>query len=105
MELLIDDLYLHLGLRWIKLLGLSASTTDHQDVRPEVYIPSYLFLPGVTRQLSYPMSTTLDPALVRLESGTDEVLPVGIPADRRRQIGHHELSLPEMVQAKEMGTD
>lgn len=105
MELLIDDLYLHLELRLIKPLVLSESTTDLQDVRPEDYIPSYLFLPDEIRQLSYPMPTTLDPALVRLESGTDEVLPVGIPADRRRQIGHHELSPPEMVQAKEMGTD
>jgi len=105
MGLLIDDLYLHLELRLIKPLDLSASTTDLQDVRPEDYIPSYLFLPDETRQLSYPMLTTLDLAPVRLELGTDEVLPVGTPADRRRQIGHHELSLPEMVRAKEMGTD
>jgi hypothetical protein len=51
------------------------------------------------------MPTSLDLALVRPESGTDEGLQVGTPADRRRQTGHHGLSPPEMVRAKEMGTD
>jgi hypothetical protein len=105
MGLRIDDLYLLHEPRSIKLLALLESTTDPQDVLPEDYIPSYRSLPDVTRQLSYPMPTSLDRALVRLESGTDEVLPVGIPADRRHRIGHHEPSPPEMVRAKETDTD
>jgi Ni,Fe-hydrogenase maturation factor len=105
MELRIDGLYLHHELRLIKLLDLSESTTDPQDVRPEVCIPSYRSLPDVTRQLSYPMPTTLDPALVRLESAMDEVLRVETPADRPRQTGHRGQSRLEMVRAKEMDTD
>lgn len=105
MGLRIDDLYLLLEPRSIKLLGLLESITDPQDVRPEVCIPSYRSLPDVTRQLSYLVPTTLDRALARLGSGTDEVPPVGIPADRRRQTGHHELSPPEMGRAREMDID
>jgi hypothetical protein len=105
MGLLIDDLYLLHEPRSIKLLALLESTTVPQDVRPEDYIPSYRFLPDVTRQLSYPMPTTPDLALVRLESEMDEELQVGTPADRRRQTGHHGLSRPETGRAKEMGTD
>jgi hypothetical protein len=105
MGLLIDDLYLLHEPRSIKLLALLESTTDPQDVRPEVCIPSSRSLPDVTRQLSYPMPITLDLALVRPESGTDEVPQVGTPAGRPRQTGHHGLSPPEMVRAKEMGTD
>jgi hypothetical protein len=105
MGLLIDGLSLLLEPRSIKLLDLLESTTVPQDVRPEDYTPSYRSLPDVTRQLSYPMPTSLDLALVRLGSGTDEVPPVGIPADRRRQTGHHELSPPEMGRAREMDID
>jgi hypothetical protein len=105
MELLIDDLYLLLEPRSIKRLDLLESTTDLQDVRPEDYIPSSRFLPDVTRQLSYPMPTTLDPALVRLESAMDEVLRVETPADRPRQTGHRGQSRLETVRAKEMDTD
>jgi hypothetical protein len=105
MELLIDDLYLLLELRWIKLLALLGSTTVPQDVRPEDYIPSSRSLPDVTRQLSYQMPTSLDLALVRLESEMDEGLQVGTPADRRHRIGHHEPSRPETGRAKETDTD
>jgi hypothetical protein len=51
------------------------------------------------------MPTSLDLALVRLESEMDEGLQVGTPADRRHRIGHHEPSRPETGRAKETDTD
>jgi len=105
MELLIDGLYLLLELHSIKRLDLLEFTTDPQDVRPEDYIPSSRSLPDVIRQLSYPMPTSLDLALVPLESEMVEDLLVETPADRRLQIGHHEQLRLEMDRAKETGTD
>jgi hypothetical protein len=105
MGLLIDVLSLLLEPRSIKLLDLLGSTTDPQDVRPEGCIPSYRFLPDVTRQPSYPVPITLHLALARLESAMDEVLRVETPAGRRRQTGHRGQSRLETVRAKEMDTD
>jgi hypothetical protein len=104
MEPLIDGLYLLLALRLIKLLALSESITDPQDVRPEGCILSFRFPPDVTRLLFYQIPTNLDLAPVRLELGMAEELQVDIPADKPRPTGHHEPLRLEMGQAKEMDT-
>jgi hypothetical protein len=105
MGLLIDDLSLHPELRSIKLLALSESITDLQDVRPEDYIPSYLSLPDGIRLLSCLIPTNLDLAPVRPGLGMAEELQVEIPADKPRPTGPHEPLRLEMGQAKEMDID